>query len=282
MNKYCTGVGWFALSLMASVINDVISKYLGLEIHPFEVSFFRFLCSVIILIPFIVSGGSATLRTSSLAIHGIRGLILFLGITGWTYGLAICNLATATLMSFTIPLFTLVLAQFFLNENIIWQRWFATILGFFGVAIAIGAVNSKLELGALVFTCTAIGFASLDIINKKFIVRETMVSMLFYSAVVTSILSFVPAMLYWQTPTWYQMSLFFILGVSANLILFFLLKAFSILDASAVAPYRYLELFISAFVGYYLFNETPGTEIIYGACIVVPCTLFVVYSEKKE
>jgi hypothetical protein len=36
-------VAWFILSLVTSSVNDVISKYLGLRLHSYEVTFFRFL-----------------------------------------------------------------------------------------------------------------------------------------------------------------------------------------------------------------------------------------------
>jgi S-adenosylmethionine uptake transporter len=85
----------------------------------------------------------------------------------------------------------------------------------------------------------------------------------------------------WKTPTLHQLGLFFILGASANLILFFILKAFSILDATAVAPYRYMELLLSSFAGFVLFNEFPTKNMMYGALVIIPTTLFIVYSENK-
>ncbi|MDX1917031.1 MAG: DMT family transporter [Rickettsiaceae bacterium] len=282
ISNYFLGVCWFLLSLLSSVLNDTISKYFHLNMHPSEIAFLRFFFSFITLVPFVLIDRKKSLQTSFFYIHLIRGSILFLGMSGWIYGLGLCGLATATLMSFTIPLFTLILAYFFLEEQIIWQRWVATIIGFIGVAIALGAGGEKFEIGALLFAATSIGFAMLDIINKKFVKQETMLSMLFYSAIVSTILSAIPALPYWRTPDTGAVIAFTILGASANLILFFLLRAFRLLDASALAPYRYLELFLSSYAGYYIFNEIPDTKIIYGALIVIPSTLFIIYSEKTK
>lgn len=282
LSKYFVGVAWFLLSLCCSVINDSISKYTGNDLHSFQVSFFRFFFSALTLIPFIFFYGSNTLKSSRPFVHVMRGVILFFGITAWTYGLTVAPIASATIISFTIPLFTLILAYFFLKENIIWQRWLATFAGFAGIAIVLGVGDDEFTLGSTIFILSAIGFASLDIINKKFIIQETMISMLFYSAIVTAILSFIPALFYWKTPSLHQLFLFFILGASANLILFFILKAFHILDATAVAPYRYLELLLSSFVGVTLFNEAPTKSMLYGALIIIPATLFIVYSENKS
>lgn len=281
-NRYFIGIGFFILSILSSVLNDVISKYTGNDLHPFEISCFRFFFSALTLVPLILYNGIQTIKSSSPFVHFMRGLILFFGMTAWTYGLKVVPLSTATLISFTIPLFTLILAYFFLSENIIWQRWVATILGFAGIAIALGATNDEFPLTSLIFLFAAIGFATLDIINKKFIIKETMTSMLFYSAIVTAILAFIPATIYWKTPTINQLLLLFVLGISANLILFFILKAFSILDATAIAPYRYLELLFSSSAGFFIFEELPTKNMIYGAMIIIPVTLFIVYSENKS
>ncbi|MDX1924059.1 MAG: DMT family transporter [Rickettsiaceae bacterium] len=282
INNYFLGAGWFVLSLISSVMNDIISKYIGYEIHPLEVAFFRFLFSALTLLPFILYYGPKTIKSSAPTVHFFRGLILFFGISAWTYGLSVAPLATATLISFTIPLFTLILAFFFLNEKIIWQRWVATIIGFIGIGIASGAVNSEFQLSSMIFVISAIGFALLDIINKQFVIKETMTSMLFYSALVTALLAFIPAAYFWKNPSMTQIFLFFILGGSANLILFFILKAFSLIDATAIAPYRYLELFMSSFLGYFLFSEIPTMNLFYGALIIIPSTLFIVYSENTK
>ncbi|MFY9589257.1 DMT family transporter [Rickettsia endosymbiont of Halotydeus destructor] len=281
LKTYLIGISWFVLSLISSAGNDIIAKYLGIRLHSFEVAFFRFLFSALILLPFVVYYGTETLKTSRPFVHILRGLLLFFGMTSWTYGLTIAPVTTATVISFSIPLFTLVLAIFFLNENIIWQRWVVTLIGFIGVVITLKPHASDFNPEILFFVLAAISFAMLDIINKKFVVKESMISMLFYSAIVTAIVSVPPAVQYWQTPTMFELTLLFILGCSGSLILFFLLKAFTLVDATATAPYRYLELIISALAAYIVFNEFPDKTTLHGALIIIPATLFIIYSEKQ-
>ncbi len=278
---YLLGVGWFVLSLFSSAANDIISKYIGLRLPSFEVAFFRFLFSTITLLPFIIYYGPGTLKTSRPLVHFIRGLLLFLGMSAWTYGLTLAPISTGTVISFAIPLFVLVLAIFFLKENIIWQRWLVTVVGFIGVIITLKPHAADFDPQILVFVLGAILFAILDIINKKFVIKESMISMLFYSALVTTILSIFPSFIYWQYPTLHELGLLLVLGISANLILFFLLKAFAFVDATALAPYRYLELMISSLAAYLIFDEVPENNTLYGALILIPATLFIIYSEKK-
>jgi S-adenosylmethionine uptake transporter len=134
---------------------------------------------------------------------------------------------------------------------------------------------------SMILLLSAMMFAGLDILNKKYVVKESMLSMLFYSALVTTVLGFYPAMKLWHTMTTSQVILLALLGAGSNLILYCLLKAFSYVNASAVAPYRYLELIISGVVGFIVFNEIPALPAFIGTLIIIPCTLYVASAQIK-
>ncbi|WP_174516728.1 DMT family transporter [Wolbachia endosymbiont of Cardiocondyla obscurior] len=281
LRAYLLGVIWFILSLFSSVANDTISKYLSLHLQSFEVIFFRFLFSTITLVPFMLYYGREAFKTSQISIQITRGVLLFVGITLWTYGLAIFPIVTATIISFSIPLFVILLAIPLLNENIIWQRWSVTIIGFVGIAITTKAYSEDFNPKIFIFIVSTLIFAILDILNKKLAIKESVISMLFYSALTTTIFSTVPLLFYWHLPSLLELVLLLILGINSNLILFFILKAFTLADATALAPYRYIELIISAIVTYVMFNELPDKSALYGILILIPSTLFIVYSESK-
>ncbi len=282
LKLYFSAVGWFILSLLSSSANDIIAKYSGHRLHSYEITFLRFFFGTFTLIPFILYYGFSTLKTSRPFIHFIRGFLLFLGMTGWTYGLQFAPVTTATIVSFMIPIFVLILGIFFLQEKIIWQRWVVTLVAFAGLACTLNPTASDFKPEVLVFVFSAIAFAILDITNKKFVIQETMISMLFYSAIITTIFAYPFANKVWIEPNFEEYILTFALGASANLILFFLLKAFALADATALAPYRYIELIVSAIVAYMVFGEIPTENTIFGSLIIIPSTLFIIYSENKE
>jgi S-adenosylmethionine uptake transporter len=281
MQNYFIGILWFVLSLLSSSLNDIISKYVGVNLPSYEVTFFRFLFGTITLIPFIAYYGIDTLKTSRPMLHICRGFLLFIGIAGWTYGLSIAPVTTATVVSFVIPVFVLVLGMFFLSEKILWQRWLVTILAFVGLVITLNPSANDFNPGIWIFVLSAICFAVLDIINKIFVIQETMIGMLFYSAMMTTLFALPFAAYNWVAPTAYEVIMLAILGTSANLILFFLLKAFALVDATALAPYRYFELIISAITAYVIFDELPSQSTLLGSIILIPSALFIIYSEKN-
>ncbi|MFI4983735.1 MAG: DMT family transporter [Rickettsiales bacterium] len=280
--KYLVGIGWFVLSLVVSNLNDVTAKYLGSDIHPAQVAFLRFLFGTLSLLPFMFYYGKTAFKTSRPLVHVARGTLLFFGITIWILGLGYIQITAATILTFTIPLFILVLAPIFLNEKVPTRLWGATLIGFAGVLVILNPLHTSFNAISMIMLLSAVMFASLDIINKKFVIQESMLSMLFYSAVVTTILGFYPAYLFWQPITHSQLYLLCALGAGSNLILFFLLKAFSLVNASDVAPYRYLELVISAFFGFIIFAEIPTLETAIGACIIIPTTLYIAYQKVEQ
>lgn len=145
--------------------------------------FFRFAFSTLGIVLFILYKGSYNIKSSYLYIHLIRGVLLFLGISAWTYSLS-------------IPIFTLVLAAFFLKEKILWPRWVIAIIGFIGLILALKPNVNDFSYRVLICIFSAICFATLDIINKKIIKKESMIPMLFYSSIVPTILS-IPLVVYY-------------------------------------------------------------------------------------
>ena len=279
--SYLIGVTWFISSLITSSVNDVISKYIGLRLHSYEVTFFRFMFGTISLIPFIFYYGTGTLKTTRPFVHCTRGVLLFLGMAGWTYGVTIAPITTGTVITFTIPVFVLILGIFFLSERIIWQRWVVTIIAFIGIVVTLNVHSQDFNLNILVFAAAAVCFAILDIFNKRMVTQESIISMLFYSATITTLISLPFVLHNWIMPTMHELVLLFILGMGGNLVLFFILKAFTYADATAMSPYRYLELLSSTIISYIVFKEIPSESTIYGALIIVPSTFFIIYSEKR-
>ena len=281
LTPYLRASLWFLLSLVISSCNDLVAKLLVSNLHPVQISFLRFFFSSLVLLPIMLYYGRKSFQTPHLGLHVIRGALLCGGIILWILGLSRVHMAAATLVSFSIPLFVLVLSGIFLKESVGWSRWIATCLGFVGVIIIVGPDTSgAFDPVTLSLILAAVLFASLDVMNKLVVVKgETMLSMLFYSALATTVLTFPALFFYWEAPTTTELLLGLCLGIGANLILYCLLRAFSLADASAIAPLRYIEFLLAAAFSYIVFAELPTDMIYYGAAIIIPATLFIVYYE---
>ena len=277
--NYFISVFWFSLSMISNIGNDIISKYINL--HFFEITFFRFFFASILLVP-VIFYKSNKILSNDIQIHLIRGIILFLATVAWTYGLTITTVTTATIIGSSIPLIILVLSIIFLKERVYWQRWVVVIVGLWGIIVTLNPSSSEFNSHVLILLISALLYAILDIINKTIVSSEHIIVMLLYSSIVVSILSFIPMIFYWKLPNIFELLLLIILGINSNLVLLFILKAFLLSEVSALAPYRYLELFISGIGSYFIFQELPKNNILYGGIIITSSIIFMMRSEYKK
>ena len=220
-------------------------------------------------------------RTQRPWLHGVRGALLFVAIGLWSHGIRVSPITTATIMSFTVPIFVLMLAPLLLHERVTWPMWLATLVGFGGILLVLRPSDWSLQPGTVLFMLAAALFGFLDVINKKYVTQEPMLCMLFYSNLVAAMLMIGPLVYNWQPPSQTTLLWLGVLGIGSNLVLFFILKAFALAHASTLAPLRYLELIISMGVGYLFFQELPSTSSCWGAALIIPSTLLIVYHQGR-
>ena len=143
-------------------------------------------------------------------------------------------------------------------------------------------VSFSFKLVYLIPAASAFLFAVQDIMIKKMVDTDSKITMLLYFSLVTTALTIIPAILVWKNPTPFELSMLLLYGALANLMQYFIFRAFAATDLSALAPYRYLEFLFSALAGFIFFAEFPGLNVIIGAIILIPCTLYLGYSENKK
>jgi S-adenosylmethionine uptake transporter len=139
-----------------------------------------------------------------------------------------------------------------------------------------------LEITNFILLLSALIFALLDVINKKIVTKLNLSAMILYSSITIAILCFIPTIIFWKTPSTLDLLILLLLGLNSNLVLFSLLKAYLLCDISALAPYRYLELILSAIIGYIIFQEIPTLNVFYGGVIIVTSTIFIAYLEREK
>lgn len=279
---YLQGAFWATMICLVSVFNDVLMRFLGQRLHVAEIVFFRFLFSMVTVIPLMMSRGLTLFKTDYPHFHIFRAILGVGAFVACCYAVNVMPLSENTTIMFSQPLFFLPLAVLFLREKVDMPRWIATIFGFAGLLIIIQPGAETFQLVTLVPMAAALQFALLDVLAKKMVVTENTYSMLFYFAFGTTILAFIPALLYWQTPTLLELGWLILLGIGANLIQVCVIRAFSATDASALMPFRYVEFIFSALFGFLLFGEIPMSFILEGAAVIIAATFFISYYEARK
>ncbi|MDR1366516.1 MAG: DMT family transporter [Puniceicoccales bacterium] len=287
---YFKGIAWFIGSLIVCETNDVITKFLEESLSPLQVIVGRFFFSTLTLLPLMLSNG-ANFHSKCLGANFLRGFILFIGMFIWCYGLDTSQLSIACLINFTTPMFTLILAALILKEKVEKARIGATLVGFLGVAVVLNPRTASFSTAtASLFLLSALFFALLDILNKKLVTKETTLGSLFFTGFFTMLCTLgamfcsndaAQTLVAVFTTGWQNIALLILLGLGANLLLFFILKSLSYIDVSAAAPFRYVELVLASAFGYLFFDEKISTNAILGAIIIIPSVIYLVRCEVK-
>lgn len=279
-SNYFQSLFWLLFSILSSCFNDVVTKYLAAGLTSYQICFFRFVFGSLVLVPIIYHKGIRSFKTQRLILHFFRGGFLSIGMGLYCYSLTQVEMSTVTVIGFTNPIFVLILARIFLKEKVAWPVWLATLFVFMGIALVFRPTMIGYNTPVLACILATVFFASLDIMNKKYVAHESILAMLFFSNLMASFCMLPVACYAWQVPTLSQVFVLSILGIGSNLILYFLLKAFQLADASLLAPFRYTELLFSILFGYLFFHEWPTFTTCIGAGIIISCTCFIAYQQN--
>ncbi len=276
---YKQGVCWALMICLVSVTNDVLMRHMGARLDPLEIVFFRFLFSMLSVLPFMLPKGTALFKTSRPGQHFLRAIIGAGAIGACCYSVNLMPLSENTTIMFAEPLFVLPLAAFILKENVDRGRWIATLIGFIGLIVIMRPGTDTFHLVALVPMMAAFLFALLNIIAKVMVSKEHTLTMLFYFGVGTTLVAGAALPFIWVTPTMQELFFLALLGIGANMIQVCLFRAFAATDASGLMPFRYTELLFSAAIGFLLFSEIPRLWIILGGSFIVASNFFITYRE---
>ncbi len=104
-----------------------------------------------------------------------RALIGFASMLVFFYNIAHIPLADAITFSRTAPIFTAILAFFFLKEHMGWKAWLAVFIGFIGIVLVMkpsGLMLSKTDLfGLFSGLGAALAYTSVRELNKVYDTR---------------------------------------------------------------------------------------------------------------
>lgn len=235
-------------------------------------------------------------------IHCLRGFIFALAIALWNIGIHVFPILFMTMMSFTIPFFTVLLSRIFLKENVTYETLLYLFLSFIGALIVVSNsanfypsyFNIEIDVNTekhtyiyvllILLACNL--FSGLDIINKKLLLSgENNYNMIMYSSLFTCFFNFLLSHDFSKTfATLNDNNLYWLvllLGIGNNLILFCILRAFKNSSLSSLSPLRYIEILISGIVGYLFFYEVPNNNMYIGGALIVFSSVFSKFRETK-
>jgi drug/metabolite transporter (DMT)-like permease len=270
---------WITVGTIFFAANDVIVKSVGADIHPVQMSLFRYALGFLLLSPMFFRSGLSGLVTKRPAMHLLRALIAGIGQAGVFYAVVHLQLADVTAISFSRPLFVTALAVVILGETVGWRRWAATLVGFGGVLVMLRPGQIGADPAILVAVVSALLFGLGLILIRLLAATEPAPRILFYYHAFGVLMFAGPAAWLWTPPTVIQWLLLSMIGVLTTAAMVCFVRGFMIGEASVVGPMEYTRLVYAALIGFFAFSEVPDAGTWVGAAIIVASAIYIARHE---
>ena len=262
--------------------NYAIIRFLSEDFHVFQLVFFRNLFGLLILTPFLWSFRHQITMPKRPGIIILRGFLQASSSSLWFYGITVIPLVTATSLMLIEPIIGSILAIFFLGEQNNLKRWVSVFIGFIGALIIVRPGMMDLSIGVGFILTAAFLWSGFLLLGKIQSRDDSTVVVIAYSSALTALLSLIPALYYWVTPTLEQLILLLILGSVATFAYFCITSAYKAGDITIVSPFTFMRTIFAAVVGYYIFSEIVEVWVWIGAAIIVAAATFLARSELKN
>lgn len=256
-----------------------IMKFTLTQIPIFSLITIRMTFASLILLPFIAKQlkvKSEDLKTLFLAAIFGTNLNLAFFFLGLKYSLAI----NASIILATTPIFTLILAQFFLKEKFTIKLLLGSTLAMLGVIFIVGVpifhLNLKSTIGNLALVASALAWVGHEIFSKKVLTKYPPATVAFYTTSIGAIV-FSPLFVLelFKSPTWYyQVNLHGFLGLLYGILFASLIayvcwqKGLSLTTAGEASFVFYLMPLSGILFSVILLKESFPTFLIFGAILI--------------
>ncbi len=275
------GALWMLVSAAALAGLTGVVRHMSAGLHPFEIAFFRSFFGLLILAPWLMRSGLGVLRTKRLGLYTLRCALGVATMLMWFTAISMVPLADAVALGFTSPLFVILGAALFLGEVVRGRRLGATLCGFAGALIILRPGSGVLDLGAVLVLLSAVTLAGANLSVKELSRTEPVQAIVTYMVIFMVPLTFIPALLVWQTPTPAQLAELIGLAAVATLGNYAMTRAVAVADASAVMPYDYDRLPFAALIGFFVFGEISDAATWIGAGVIAVASLYLAHHESK-
>ena len=273
---------WMTVTLCMFTLGGVAARELARDgLSVFQITFLRSGIAFIALLPLVIRSGGGIARSSNVKLQVLRNTFHLFGSLGWYYGVAILPLATVVALEFTTPLWLALIAVLLLGEKMNAGRAVAMALGFLGVLIIVRPGVADFGLASFVMLAAAACYAGSHACAKYLSGRDSVPTILFYMAVVSSGVTAIPAIFTWAPVSGLAWMWAFIMAGTVLGAHTCLTRALRLADATVVIPMDFLRVPLTAAVGFLAYAELVDPFLLIGTAVIFLGNFYSVRRERK-
>jgi drug/metabolite transporter (DMT)-like permease len=234
-----------------------------------EVVFIRNLLGLVFLLPWLLyRQGSNSFKMRYPLQHLVRGVAGLASMYCYFYAVAHLPLATAVVLNYSVPLFFPFVEAVWLGERMPKRLWGPLVLGFVGVVIVLGPGSDVFHWASLVGLLAGFLSAIAQTGVRKLTAVEPPERIVFWFAMLSSLVSAVPMPVTWVTPSIDLWQAFALLGVCATVGQLSMTRAYSCAPASQVGAFVYTIVLFGALFDWLIKDTLPSINFVIGAVLI--------------
>lgn len=262
----------------------VAGREIAIDLDTFEIMMYRSLIGLIIVCSLAhYFDTRREITTDRFGLHFVRNLAHFTGQNLWFYALTLIPFAQLFAFEFSVPMWVMLAAPFFLGEKLTKIRVASVITGFIGILIVTRPWLAGLAPGIIPAALCAIGFAATSIFTKKLTKTATITCIMFWLTSMQLIFGIIGAGYDGDIalPAATSIPWVFLIGCCGLLAHFCITRALQLAPASLVTPVDFCRLPIIATIGFIFYNEPLDIYIIGGAVLIFVANYINILSETR-
>lgn len=261
------GILFMLLATLAFSIMNLLVKALE-GVHPTQIVFLRAFGNFVCILPLMLHQGVSIVGKQPGWLL-LRGLLGTLSLIAFFWALQRIPLGSAVSIRYLGPIFSAVIAIFWLRERITPLQWGCFLLAFLGVIMLKGfdLRIDTLSLGLLLFSAVTVGgvFVVIRFLTQS---GEHFLTIINYFMVVAMVVS-VCFCSQWRMLRWEEWLLALAITATGLAGQVFMTQAYETEEASTIAPFKYMELVWALVFGLLFFGETYTLLPLLGMLLIL-------------
>lgn len=271
------GAGCLLLSEGLLAVMAAVIKHLALDMPNEMLVFFRNLFGLVVVAPVALRHGPRALATRLPHIHLLRATAGVGAMYCYFYTISSLPLAEAVLFKLTAPFFIPLIALAWIGERLPWNTVLGIAIGFSGVALVLRPGLDGIPLAGVVGLSGAALAGAAKVAIRAMGHSEPAPRIVFYFGSLATLISAVPLLWAWQTPTPSALAWLALMGLCATSAQLLLTRAYSIAPAGRIGPFTYVAVVYSSLLGWLFWDEVPGLVTVAGSLLITLAGVLTLY-----
>lgn len=276
------GIALMLFCAVSYALTYVTIRHLVETYSVYQLVLFRTALGTAVMLPWVFRAGLGELRTRRWRVYGLRAAAVYTGNLCWFYALAHITLAEATSLSFTAPLFCVLILAVWLRERLDASRIAALLLGIGGALVIIRPGFAEIHIATVGMVYTAIAYGAAAAWTRSLVLTDNTNTVLFYMFALNLPLAIGPGVAHWTDPSWADAPWILAFGLLSLYSQSFMTRSLALAEAAVVMPTYYLQLPLVALLGFLLFDQIPSAWLIPGGGLIVAGSYYSVWSESRK